>query len=265
MGQVLPIDTNRIAITCGGAYNAVVINPTTSCVTTVSIRVEDLIDSIATLAIMQPDSFDCNNETITVDASASELNNTDPSNIVWTSFDGNTITPATGSLVVAVNGPGDYELSIMDASGCTVRDTVSVFAAENTPFALAGEDLEVECVEMPQLDGTGSTPGPLPGILYFWEAVDDQGEVLMGEENSPTPFVSGPGVYRLIVSNTANGCADTSLTTVTLSEQAAADAGVTAIHQETVLFDELSVAENIFLGHAPRGAFGLIELPRRVE
>ena len=41
--------------------------------------------------------------------------------------------------------------------------------------------------------------------------------------------------------------------------QAAADAGVTAIHQETVLFDELSVAENIFLGHAPRGKFGLID------
>ena len=41
--------------------------------------------------------------------------------------------------------------------------------------------------------------------------------------------------------------------------QAASDAGVTAIHQETVLFDELSVAENIFLGHAPRGKFGLID------
>lgn len=40
---------------------------------------------------------------------------------------------------------------------------------------------------------------------------------------------------------------------------AAADAGITAIHQETVLFDELSVAENIFLGHAPRGKFGLID------
>ena len=36
-------------------------------------------------------------------------------------------------------------------------------------------------------------------------------------------------------------------------------AGVTAIHQETVLFDELSVAENIFLGHAPHGRFGLID------
>ncbi|WP_375259691.1 sugar ABC transporter ATP-binding protein [Citreimonas sp.] len=40
---------------------------------------------------------------------------------------------------------------------------------------------------------------------------------------------------------------------------AASEAGVTAIHQETVLFDELTVAENIFLGHAPRGRFGLID------
>ncbi|MBS1302718.1 sugar ABC transporter ATP-binding protein [Loktanella sp. SALINAS62] len=36
-------------------------------------------------------------------------------------------------------------------------------------------------------------------------------------------------------------------------------AGITAIHQETVLFDELSVAENIFLGHAPRTRLGLID------
>ena len=46
------------------------------------------------------------------------------------------------------------------------------------------------------------------------------------------------------------------------SAQDAARAGVTAIHQETVLFDELSVAENIFLGHAPRGRFGLIDWGR---
>jgi rhamnose transport system ATP-binding protein len=41
--------------------------------------------------------------------------------------------------------------------------------------------------------------------------------------------------------------------------KAATDAGITAIYQETVLFDELTVAENIFLGHAPRGRFGLID------
>ena len=43
------------------------------------------------------------------------------------------------------------------------------------------------------------------------------------------------------------------------SANAAADAGITAIHQETVLFDELSVAENIFIGHAPRTRMGLID------
>jgi rhamnose transport system ATP-binding protein len=41
----------------------------------------------------------------------------------------------------------------------------------------------------------------------------------------------------------------------------ASKAGITAIHQETVLFDDLSVAENIFLGHAPKNRFGLIDHP----
>lgn len=41
--------------------------------------------------------------------------------------------------------------------------------------------------------------------------------------------------------------------------QAAGDAGVTAIHQETVLFDDMTVAENIFIGHAPRNRLGLID------
>jgi rhamnose transport system ATP-binding protein len=43
------------------------------------------------------------------------------------------------------------------------------------------------------------------------------------------------------------------------SAEAAIRVGITAIHQETVLFDELSVAENIFLGHAPRNRLGLVD------
>lgn len=221
---MLPRDTNRIAITDGGTYNAVIINPVTSCVTTIPIRVEDLIDSIATLAIMQPDSFDCNNTTITIDASGTELNNADPSGIVWSSFDGNNITPSNGSLIVSVDGPGDYELAVTDVSGCTVRDTVTVVAANDTPFAQAGEDQEIECGEMLQLDGSASTPGPLPGVLYEWTA-SNGGSIMAGSENSTMPFVDAAGTYTLVVSNLANGCADTSVTTVTLSEQTVADAG----------------------------------------
>lgn len=42
---------------------------------------------------------------------------------------------------------------------------------------------------------------------------------------------------------------------------AAQDYGITAIHQETVLFDELTVAENIYIGHQPRNRYGLIDWP----
>ncbi|MBV8591434.1 MAG: sugar ABC transporter ATP-binding protein [Acetobacteraceae bacterium] len=46
------------------------------------------------------------------------------------------------------------------------------------------------------------------------------------------------------------------------SPEEAFAAGITAIYQETVLFDDLSVAENIFLGHEPRRARGtLIDWP----
>ena len=39
----------------------------------------------------------------------------------------------------------------------------------------------------------------------------------------------------------------------------AVQSGITAIHQETVLFDELSVAENIFIGHSPHTRLGLVD------
>ena len=39
-------------------------------------------------------------------------------------------------------------------------------------------------------------------------------------------------------------------------------AGIAAIHQETVMFDELSVAENIFMGHMPGQKSGFIDWPQ---
>jgi rhamnose transport system ATP-binding protein len=44
------------------------------------------------------------------------------------------------------------------------------------------------------------------------------------------------------------------------SPQEAMEAGITAVHQETVMFDELSVAENIYIGRQPtRGLFGRVD------
>ncbi len=43
------------------------------------------------------------------------------------------------------------------------------------------------------------------------------------------------------------------------SPEEAQDAGIATIYQELLLFPELSVAENIFMGHAPKGRFGAID------
>ena len=218
----LPQDTNRITVTDGGTYNAVVIDPITSCVTIVQIPVVDLIDSLSTISIAPVDSFDCTVSTRTIDASGTDL--VDAETITWTSLNGNTVSPATGSLIVVVDGAGDYELAITSSSGCTIRDTVTVVAATDTPFAQAGEDIMVECGEMPQLDGSNSTPAPGSGVLYEWSVVGSEGIILSGA-NGTMPLVDGPGTYRLVITNTGNGCADSSQVTVALSDQVAADAG----------------------------------------
>jgi rhamnose transport system ATP-binding protein len=38
--------------------------------------------------------------------------------------------------------------------------------------------------------------------------------------------------------------------------------GITAVHQEAVVFDDLSVAENIFVSNRPRGRFGMVDWPK---
>jgi rhamnose transport system ATP-binding protein len=49
------------------------------------------------------------------------------------------------------------------------------------------------------------------------------------------------------------------------SPQAAQAAGIATIYQELLLFPELTVAENIFMGHAPKSRFGAIDWRRMRE
>ncbi|NJO86712.1 MAG: hypothetical protein HC821_01145 [Lewinella sp.] len=159
-GQLDPIarDTLAINVTSGGGYTVVVINNLSSCVTQRSFTVMDEELDLAEIVFAAVGAFDCSTQSLTVDASAS-LENTAGFNINWQSLDpGNQVLPDSGSLIVSVNGAGSYVLTLSASGGCSISDTLVIQAARNTPVASAGEDFNIECGEMPVLDGSASTP-----------------------------------------------------------------------------------------------------------
>lgn len=121
----------------------------------------------------------------------------------------------------------------------------------------------------PQTAGTHDTPVlRLSGITKIFPGVKALNDVslelypgqvtaLIGENGAGKSTIVKvlTGIYRADGGTISVGGEQVNFT----SAEDATAAGVTAIHQETVLFDELSVAENIFIGHAPRGRFGLID------
>jgi hypothetical protein len=114
----------------------------------------------------------------------------------------------------SVTQSGQYTVTVTElASGqaCSATATVSVTENKTPPVANAGANQVLNCQSTSvTLDGSASTAGA--GITYQW----------FSPSNNPlgaatTQAVTLPGTYRLVVTNTANGCSTTSTATVTVS------------------------------------------------
>lgn len=200
-------------VECGGTYGYTVINNVSGCFSGGTIRVETDIDTAASIEFVEPDVFDCTSTSLTLEATYSGMDA--PDMINWESLDGNTITPPNGSLIVSVDGPGFYVVTIESTTACEVTDTLEVLADQNTPVADAGMDFEVLCNEPVTLDGSNSSQGP--DFSYLWTAIN--GGIAMGED--PTQqmvLANGPGTYVLEVTNETNLCADSDTLQVTSAE-----------------------------------------------
>ena len=113
-------------------------------------------------------------------------------------------------ITAAVNEPGEYTLEIIDAAtGCNASGRVAVTLDQTVPFAEAGEAPEVTGCVFPagrRLNGNESDRGE--NITYAWTSTSNN---IVGDTAIDAPEISGPGLFIVTVTNTANGCTSTCL------------------------------------------------------
>ena len=190
-----------------GQYTLEIMNTDNGCVATTSIDVT--IDNQEPLAdagnLME---VTCANNEITLDGSgsASGANFT----YEWTTQNGSIISGAD-SINPLVGAAGTYQILVTDLNnGCTAISEVVVDEDFDDPVAVAGQTQTLSCSQTSlQLNGNGSSFGN--EFIYEWTT--QNGSIISGD-NTLTPEINAAGDYQLQVTNTDNGCINTSTVTI---------------------------------------------------
>ncbi|MCB0558694.1 MAG: gliding motility-associated C-terminal domain-containing protein [Lewinellaceae bacterium] len=193
----------------GGAYLLEVTDLSSGCSGTLERIVEAFQDQPTAEITNSMVNITCTNDLDTIDASASTMNDTLITvTYQWNALQGTIAGDLTRNFL-PVDAPGIYELIVTNVnSQCVDRDTAYVFDLREDPVAEAGPNLTLACSNTDgMLDGSESTQGD--NIAYYWtnEAGDTVGTNVM------LP-VTLPGLYRIRVVNTDNGCFATDLAIV---------------------------------------------------
>lgn len=154
--------------------------------------------------IATPDTLSCAQSGVVVDGSASQ-----PSGNIsyfWFTPDGN-ISGAANGPTVNVISPGQYYLRVsMDTLGvfCADEESVIVPADNSSPVANIRVPDTLTCNTISVfLNGLNSSSGPQ--FTYEWYLL---GTGLLPGQTTARISVDEPGIYRLLVHNTNNGCVD---------------------------------------------------------
>ena len=100
---------------------------------------------------------------------------------------------------IDVEQAGEYSLVVTDANGC--RDTVSVMVETiSLPQADAGSGPDIDCQATVVMLGGGTTPAD--NLVYQWSGPG----INLTNEHLPAPMVNLPGLYTLVVTDTASNC-----------------------------------------------------------
>ncbi|MFZ4633075.1 MAG: gliding motility-associated C-terminal domain-containing protein [Saprospiraceae bacterium] len=183
-----------------GIYEFVILDTLSLCTDTASIIIDEDL-AYPPLFINPADILSCTNPSITLSGGSSLPG----INFTWSFLNGtDTVVVGAGTSVV-VSTPGNYILTGVDpTNSCTNSNAVAVAAVFDAPVADAGQGFSIDCYgESAVLDGSASTGDP--DMVFNWTTT---GGTVQSGSNTPTPTISQPGTYTLIVTNPGNGCTD---------------------------------------------------------
>jgi gliding motility-associated-like protein len=180
-----------------GVYTLVVID-VNGCMSDTSSVLVDENTTIPFVLIRQDGSLDCYTSFVLLDGEGSSIGESYV--YEWSNGNGELLGNA---LSIGVDTGGWYLLSVLDTiNGCTAKDSVLINDLTNYPTAEAGNPQWLNCeVDEVVLSGAGSTINP--DVVYNWEG--PAGGIISGG-NTLFPTVALPGIYYIMVQDTANGC-----------------------------------------------------------
>jgi gliding motility-associated-like protein len=180
----------------GGTYTVIVRDPLGGCVSTAVVTIASNTTPPTGVAASAGGVLTC--ATTNVNLSGS------PGSGVNYSWTGPGIVSGNTTANPTVNQPGTYNLTVTDPSnGCTANTSVVVSQNVTAPAATAaaGSGGALNCL-VTSLSLSGS---PSSGVSYSWS-----GPGIVSGGNTANPVVNQPGSYNLVVTNTSNGCSNSS-------------------------------------------------------
>ena len=132
---------------------------------------------------------------------------------LWTPGPGGNIVSGAASLTPIVSAAGTYTLLVTNTqTGCTKTDAVVVGLNNSAPTAVIGPAGTLTCT-VSQVTLNGSATPANGTYSYQWSTVN--GNIQSGQA-SANAVVTEAGDYKLVVTNTQNGCTDDANVTVNL-------------------------------------------------
>jgi hypothetical protein len=193
-----------------GVYLLTVTNPSNSCTATASATVN--ADNTPPGAIANGGMLTCTVDSIALSGHTTAMN----AAYSWTGPNGFISNLANPT----VHAPGDYILQVTGANGCTSTSVATIVLNNTPPGASIDVSGSLNCSHSTvNLVGT-STANP-SGLEHVW-TLPDNTQVNTG--TGTLLAANAPGVYKLLITNTVNGC--TSSSSATVIQHAPVTAGI---------------------------------------